>query len=317
MGNNTLGWKHRLQGNTDANFKTNGFVFAFECLAPGSSGKLKVRVNSSDLKSSYEERLKKQRNYRPDLAPHALAVLGEGLPGLLKLVNAHTLKHLQREIAWLQKFEADDALLDCYRELLAQAQDQPAGSAILRVGFGVGYHSITGDWKYPDHNLSLKDKHQSGKHAGKAFAKSRKVLFEKSRAGSDFVFWPMGFVRLQISADTYLAAPNTAEAALGAVTATAAASGSSSPPAAPPVPAEPPKIVPYAGKLKVGVRLDATFLREKVKEKTMLLHLMDGNYEAPMSYPTALDSQAIYIVEIKELDKKGRITRVGFVKEKK
>jgi len=62
-------------------------------------------------------------------------------------------------------------------------------ACLLRLGWGSGFHAMTGDWQYADHLEPLK-------HKGKVKFKTRRILFRK-REG-DYQFTLPGFVKIEL-----------------------------------------------------------------------------------------------------------------------
>ena len=65
-------------------------------------------------------------------------------------IRAHTHQYLTREKAYFAKFE--NKVLDDFKPIQDRLdhlirQNKEPDSCLLRVGAGVGFHSITGDWQ--------------------------------------------------------------------------------------------------------------------------------------------------------------------------
>ena len=222
-------WKH---GNTsfngdskhssvfaDSRYGQDGFVTFYETLIPDKHQlppSLTVRLGSHlphelgrhAIGTYIDNGIKKPNvpNYEELLAERS----GEWL---LKTIRAHTHQYLTREKAYFGKFEnADlDKLKPVQDRLDALIkQNKEPDSCLLRVGAGVGFHSITGDWQdrsQKDHTQSWidpqgnesvnsvpREKHKRLKN--QIFAKTRKFAFEQVTGGIDFAL--MGFVKLTL-----------------------------------------------------------------------------------------------------------------------
>lgn len=71
---------------------------------------------------------------------------------LFPLINAHTLRLLDNEISYWRETENSPLLLGTYVEDLEELRSQvqalraEPGGCILRLGWGIGFRSMTGDW---------------------------------------------------------------------------------------------------------------------------------------------------------------------------
>ena len=117
----------------------------------------------------------------------------KAIPNLFNLINEYTYTHLKREIEFLNAYpQAEDTEfiienLEKLRRLCANNGD----SCILRLGFGGGYHSITGDWRFEDHTETIENPDWQNKKRGEPTRyKSRKVI------GADLDSALMGFIRI-------------------------------------------------------------------------------------------------------------------------
>ena len=73
--------------------------------------------------------------------------------------------------------------------------NRQANSCLLRVGAGVGYHSITGDWQ-----LKSQDHFSDWNQRDHAIAnKTRKFAYTYSEGADDYIFYPMGFIKLMLN----------------------------------------------------------------------------------------------------------------------
>lgn len=68
---------------------------------------------------------------------------------LFKLLHSHSVRLLENEIAFFEDAdlpESADRLHDFLHEMLADAKKYKENECLLRLGFGVGHRSMTGDW---------------------------------------------------------------------------------------------------------------------------------------------------------------------------
>jgi len=191
-GSNWLGgWKHRgtdREGNshTDAYYNPVGFNTLYECVAPGEKGfgNISLAVNAFSL-------LEKFGNGKSPYANKKRTVLNEPINCLFKVINSITKVYLQKEQAFFQKYDAErsDEVLSCIESLLSMIPAD-GSSCLIKMSAGVGFHSITGDWKYDDYDKT--GIWTESRHAGKKKYKSRKI------AEFDHRLQLMGFVQLRV-----------------------------------------------------------------------------------------------------------------------
>lgn len=117
------------------------------------------------------------------------------MPALFSLVNAFTGRLVSDEISFWQKEEMPEGFehfLDEMERILAIVEACSENECVLRVGWGSGFRSMTGDWHgamHDDDYDSLVNSLRSRKYEGLMFPKT--VRF--SGAGV-----PLGFVKLSI-----------------------------------------------------------------------------------------------------------------------
>jgi CRISPR type III-A-associated RAMP protein Csm5 len=121
------------------------------------------------------------------------------LKNLFYLINAHTKNLIQKEIALYEdKILPNKAIewVDKFKEIeqeITEIEKKQENACILRVGFGSGFKSMTGDWQkdlLSEIDLQeLADRVRSPKYHGLAFPKSRKLILGNT---------PMGFLKLTL-----------------------------------------------------------------------------------------------------------------------
>ncbi|GAB4260144.1 MAG: hypothetical protein Kow0079_17120 [Vicingaceae bacterium] len=120
---------------------------------------------------------------------------------LFKIINQHSLAYLQRELQFYNKYnqaEFVDQIINHIKHLLNQvinAIDNGHRYAIFNVGQGVGFHAITGDWKFETHLLSGLEKDR-GKVENILASKTRRLFFKSNYDHYDF-YLP-GFVKVGV-----------------------------------------------------------------------------------------------------------------------
>ena len=192
-GHRHYGWKNDRQGGYSTQWNGTAFVQGVEAMAMRAS---------SITEWGYEPRkcLWELRNQGWNLG----RLFRNGFPdnprtfwkNLFKWANTWMLRYLNREIEFFEAHaepEHVDKVLATLRSLkstVEEARQSGNTSAVLRVGFGSGFHAITGDWEYQDHLQPLKI------HRRRPWYKTRKLIF-RNRNGH-FELYPLGFVKVAL-----------------------------------------------------------------------------------------------------------------------
>lgn len=180
----TGGWKHAMN-ETKSQFHEDGFNTLYECEVPGNKGIGTISLAGhlfEVLSSNTDKTITKEHKKR--------TLLGEDIHTLFKIINQVTREYLLKEKAFFEKYTADRSgeLLDNVKMLLDMIPDDNS-YCLLKMSAGVGFHSITGDWRFDDYSQT--GIWEEGRNAGKKKYKSRKtaVYSEKLQL--------MGFVKLR------------------------------------------------------------------------------------------------------------------------
>ncbi|MEM9985869.1 MAG: RAMP superfamily CRISPR-associated protein, partial [Bacteroidota bacterium] len=153
--------------------------------------------------------MEKQRDLLPT---HISKIIRRGqgddpLPAFFGLINRHTERHLAKELAFFQTYDqAEDLdlvineteqLLDRVRSIRA-----PANRCLLRLGWGSGYHAMTGDFRFDDH-LSTIDQpdhqHKTYNYRTRQKEPTRYKSRRLAEKGQGAYYAPMGFVELSLT----------------------------------------------------------------------------------------------------------------------
>ncbi len=183
------GWKHG-GARTDQHYNPTGFNTLYECVVPGKKG-----LGAITLAGNAFGLIAENRNVRMSYAEKKKELLATNISTLFKVINNVTREYLRKEKAFFLKYPADrtDELISDIDNLLGLIPDD-GSSCLLKMSAGVGFHSITGDWKYDDYDDT--GVWQDQRNRGKKMYKSRKTVEYKG------LLHLMGFVRLRtLSAD--------------------------------------------------------------------------------------------------------------------
>lgn len=180
-------WKHKQKEGHDTEFRKFGFVTAHQSCTEGGTSNLRVNLGEQLLQ------LMQQHKKAPANADTLQELTQHGW---LEMAKNHMRDYLDREIAFFDAYRNEDfpeavALL----EKLASINETP-GAALMRIGAGQGYHSITGGWKYRSH-VKTEQAERFGRPIDAIKYKTRKVAFLDDREQCETLYFP-GFIKISV-----------------------------------------------------------------------------------------------------------------------
>lgn len=184
----TGGWKHGRNTTIDA-FRNTGFNTLYECLAPGQKSYCSLMLSPSRFLAFAHE---VQPHSKQQEKNRALEI-----KSLFQIINNYTRTYLLKEKAFFLKYddaEKTDLIIDAIDNLLAQIPSD-GSCAIMKMAAGVGFHSLSGDWRFENYADGLMGRKEH-KEAN-ALPKSRKIAV----LGNEGLTL-MGFIRLSNLEDT-------------------------------------------------------------------------------------------------------------------
>ena len=185
------GWKHGAR-STDHHFAETGFNTLYECLMPGAVSEGVILISPLLFhfirkEQSYESQKKNLMDGRDG---------GNPATRLFRIINSATKDYLTREIEFFSTYdqaEKSDRILSSlrrYRDLVSAIPEQNPTECLIKMSAGSGFHSITGNWQFPD--FTRTGVYTFGPNEGKQRYKSRKIAC----LGDQLT--PMGFLKLQL-----------------------------------------------------------------------------------------------------------------------
>ena len=189
--NNRTGWKHQRQGMISS-LSPGSFSTCYETIAQNETAYLRISFQADALRIAQKVD-QFNANYK-NLFP-----AGAERQNFISMLNQYTRTHLEREIEFLKTFrpETHDDLERRFEEILHNVNQDIANNsatAYLRMGHGIGFHAITGDWQHPDHLRMVTHNNDTGNH--RTARKTRKLVIEEKGP------LPMGFIRLDFLDET-------------------------------------------------------------------------------------------------------------------
>jgi len=286
-GTKIIKWKASRINNSEK-FNSDGFDTSFESPEVNSILQLRISINQTFIK--------KFRDQLTGLHERAVDFIMQDdiLPSFLQVLHQYTLKYLTREIHWFNKFPGNQSntvikTVERLKQTTAK-QDQ----YLLHLGFGSGFHAMTGDWQYDDHtNTGIWN---GGFNHGKPKYKTRRIAFD--RWPNPLYFGPMGFALLSL---------NPFSESEGVI------KNQITPEVSTPEQPKPElKPVHRKGPVKNGTRLDGV-----VKENKMVdVYMPNGTIKTVSLVSGSADPGRIIVVAVYP-DKKGNFTQASFADYKR
>ena len=184
-----------------SDYKKDMLPLSLECLSVGTESRRPMRL---DLAAGFVDLV---RRFQPDLLPtHLDKVLKPGaeeaLAFLFGLINRHTQRHLERELAFFQAYDQAqdlDLILAELESLLRQVKALGDQKCLLRLAWGSGFHAMTGDWRFRDHLETIDTPDQANRIYSSRTRQKEPTRYKSRRLaekGRGAYYAPMGFVEL-------------------------------------------------------------------------------------------------------------------------
>jgi hypothetical protein len=203
--NNSGQWKdtrdNRNGPSHSPRFKPNGFVSFYEMLTDGvnsdpTSGTFRINWDAQTL-------IKESRQH--DIPNFNRVFSNQGIEWLIDKGRSHTNAFIEKEIHFFESYPNDSITTDSFLDelkWLKEDNEKVKNGFLLRVGANVGWHSITGDWKFKNYVTATED--NRGEMVGRLERayKTRKLIFDSKEPneGDELVrrFALPGFVKLTL-----------------------------------------------------------------------------------------------------------------------
>lgn len=180
-------WKNAFRNTNERQFKEREFATMAECLMPGQTKPGQIVFQLPAFAKRKKEMNLTNRNIL-DRDWNA-----DPWQWMATTARSYMQKYLEAELAYFERFndaEYSSEIIESLKELEQFHESLGKNQFLIRMGWGSGFHQMTGNWQFPDH---LK-KAASGKY------KSRKIAFWHSDEGLHFL--PMGFLLLELQGES-------------------------------------------------------------------------------------------------------------------
>jgi CRISPR-associated protein Csm5 len=188
---NKPGWKDFSSKRTLPEFKDATGVFV-EAVPPEKQFYVRAMLDMNFLKEPFSK-----------LWPIPKGKGLEGFPGLAQTINDHSRETAKRELEFFKQYgAATSGVVKFYEELLTAFKeiDKMAEAFILRLGWGIGWRGMTGDWLRDSDLAEVRKtiKPKLGKPGVDIFPKTRRLGMEDG-----FPKKPLGWVFIKPVADHF------------------------------------------------------------------------------------------------------------------
>jgi hypothetical protein len=188
-------WKDRSNGGHEEEFNNNRFVNHYEMLPdglnrPSATGEFRLNWGG------YEFLKKQNRNITPNL--EKVFDQSVGIDYLFHSARKITQEHIQKEIEFFDIYQNWHLGEDFFNELHWLLEQNTEPSCLVRIGANVGWHSITGNWKFKSH-VEAVEKNRGYIVGGRERAfKTRKIGFDHDENAHVRFFLP-GFIKITLT----------------------------------------------------------------------------------------------------------------------
>jgi len=243
---------------------------------------------------------------------------------LFKIINAHTIDFLTKEIEFFDTFDKQYIVEEVIQELrrLREIAKQSDQQCVLRLGAGSGFHSITGDWRFPNHLVTIDQPDEKNRTYSRS-ARQRVPARYKSRKIIPLYHTVPGFVLLRPVGERL---PLPAAKKLDEKTAAPAFTAQQGEPAKQPVAEQQPvlqkskverKDIPLEA-IQDGTVFTAQVVEIVTSVYRVMLFITGRNDYAQMTLgvykkSVILDVNDIVKVKVATRNKEGRIVQVAYV----
>lgn len=136
----------------EGDFKS-GFTIVTETFKPDTEGVFRLSI-ADDLAAF----VKAQKGETALPTYYKNVFNDKPLETLFGIINKATNEHIQRELAFFEKYndqEDIDLVLEQLDNLSKDLKNMGNTTCILQMSFGSGFHGITGDYRFKDHNTTI------------------------------------------------------------------------------------------------------------------------------------------------------------------
>ena len=182
----------------EAQHGDKSFKITLEGLSVGSESSHPLRLS---LSTGF---LNMMESLHPELLPTHLRKIipqKDPLSLLFSLLNSHARRHIRKELEFYQTYdqaEDVDRIIEELERILALAEEE-SGKCILRLGWGSGFHAMTGDWRFEDHLSTIDHPDPENLRWDQRQRRKTPTRYKSRRlAEAGAVFAPMGFVELSL-----------------------------------------------------------------------------------------------------------------------
>jgi len=293
------GWKDL--GGTSHKFRNKGFTTDYETFPSNANAWGKFMFSNG-----IQDRIFDKKKSNIPAHTHSFIDSKDFTANLFSIINEYSEKYIDKEIMFFEKYENDqtESIIKSFRNIKNRINNDKG--CIIRVGCGSGFYAMTGDWKYPNHTITVTTPGKPGTQY-----KSRKISF----ANNNFV--PMGFIAFTIiSEEEYIKGikAQTKKPVLPKDTPITTTTGITVGSAPKEKIKEEPKL--YTGAIKSGAGPIYAEIVESGRPNKVKLFIEGLNQVFILSgYSSEIEKGKIIKVKINICNKAGAISQIGFVSQ--
>jgi len=187
-------WKNNRIGGHNTEFNKQDFVTYYEML-PDAKSSDDNKTTFGQFRINWGANIKIENFLSTNNRNFHVVFNNESIQWLIEVLKSHTNSFIDKEIAFFQKYSNDRLNNIFFQELeeIKSANQNSKDTFVMRIGANVGWHSITGDWKWNDYSKAIELNRQN-----RVQFKTRKILFDKYDDKSPIRFTLPGFVKITL-----------------------------------------------------------------------------------------------------------------------
>lgn len=180
---------YEVQNLRGADWESKFNWLLLEAVPAGHKTRIKLKIQEELLRYARQN----PESEHLKLPPDTLETLSS-LPDLFKLINAHTKNLVGPEKKWLEGKKIESKYTDFLQKIYNRVSNPEPQECILRLGFGVGWTFMTGNWLKEENTPDpvwneFKNGIRNERYQGTPFPKTRRFDYEGRS---------LGFVKLRI-----------------------------------------------------------------------------------------------------------------------
>ncbi|NSW93321.1 MAG: type III-A CRISPR-associated RAMP protein Csm5 [Bacteroidales bacterium] len=187
----TAGWANARK-ETSTNFNATGFLTILETITPTATSSFILKINNQrfDYLKQKKATLQGRIDFFNDLT----------IEKIFNIINWHSKRYLEAELDFFNHYdngsEHSAGVISGINKLIKSIPSDN-NRCLLHLGFGSGFHGITGDWQYPGDHINTGSGRRLKYKSRRLFFRTVKINGKDSKI-TKTEFNPLGFLLLEI-----------------------------------------------------------------------------------------------------------------------